>query len=64
MNPVRLNGNSLTLDELHDIVVDRRPVMLEAAAREKVRAARAVVDRLVSREPRCLRHQHRSRQAE
>ena len=48
MNPVRINGNSLTLDELHDVVVDRRPVMLEAAAREKVRAARAVVDQLVS----------------
>ena len=48
MNPVRLNGNSLTLEELRDIVVDRRPVMLEAGAREKVRAARAVVDRLVA----------------
>jgi len=47
MNPVRLNGNSLTLDELRDIVVDRRPVMLEAAAREKVRAARGVVDQLL-----------------
>ena len=34
MNPVRLNGNSLTLDELRDIVVDRRPVMLEAGARK------------------------------
>ncbi|HYX53393.1 MAG TPA: histidine ammonia-lyase [Candidatus Limnocylindrales bacterium] len=47
MNPVRINGNSLTLDDLRDVVYERRPVLLEAEAREKVVAARAVVDKLV-----------------
>ena len=47
MNPVRINGNKLTLDELRDVVYERRPVLLEAEARVKVSAARAVVEKLV-----------------
>lgn len=47
MNPLRLNGNSLSFDDLRDVVYERRPVLLEAEAREKVNAARAVVDKLV-----------------
>ncbi len=47
MNPVRLNGNRLSLEELHQVVYDRRPVLLEAEAREKVTAARDVVEALV-----------------
>jgi histidine ammonia-lyase len=47
MNPVRLNGNRLSLEELHQVVYDRRPVLLEAEAREKVTGARDVVEALV-----------------
>ena len=47
MNPLRLNGNDLSFDDLHDVVFERRPVMMEAAARQKVERARAVVDALV-----------------
>ena len=47
MNPLRINGNNLTFDELREVVYQHRPVLLEAEAREKVNAARAVVDKLV-----------------
>jgi histidine ammonia-lyase len=47
MNPLKLNGTELSLDDLRDVVYDRRPVLLSADAREKVDAARAVVDRIV-----------------
>lgn len=47
MNPVKLNGNDLTFDELREVVYDNRPVMLAADARERVDGARAVVDKLV-----------------
>jgi histidine ammonia-lyase len=47
MNPVRLNGNGLTFDALREVVYERRPVLLEPDAREKVEKARAVVDALV-----------------
>ncbi|HEY6305521.1 MAG TPA: histidine ammonia-lyase [Candidatus Angelobacter sp.] len=47
MNPVRLNGNDLSFSDLHDVVFERRPVLLSGDAREKVNAARAVVDAMV-----------------
>lgn len=47
MNPLRLNGNDLSFDDLHDVVFERRPVITEAAARQRVERARAVVDALV-----------------
>lgn len=47
MNPLKLNGNNLTFDDLREVVYENRPVMLAADAREKVDAARAVVDKLV-----------------
>jgi histidine ammonia-lyase len=47
MNPVRLNGNDLSLEELWAVVHERRPVLLEPDAREKVDKARAVVEALV-----------------
>ncbi len=47
MNPLKLNGNNLTFDDLREVVYDNRPVMLAPDAREKVDAARAVVDKLV-----------------
>ncbi|MBZ5531163.1 MAG: histidine ammonia-lyase [Acidobacteriia bacterium] len=47
MNPLRINGNNLTFDDLREVAYQHRPVLLEAEAREKVNAARAVVDKLV-----------------
>ncbi|MGH9571814.1 MAG: aromatic amino acid lyase, partial [Candidatus Angelobacter sp.] len=47
MNPLRLNGNDLTFDDLRDVVYEKRPAIMEARAREKVEQARAVVDGLV-----------------
>jgi len=47
MNPVQLDGNNLSLEELRQVACGRRAVELAAPAREKVNAARAVVDALV-----------------
>ncbi|HEX5433378.1 MAG TPA: histidine ammonia-lyase [Candidatus Angelobacter sp.] len=47
MNPVKLNGNNLTFDDLHEVVYNHRPALLAPDAHEKVDAARAVVDKLV-----------------
>ena len=47
MTPVQLNGNNLSLDDLRQVARDRRAVALAPPAREKVDAARAVVDALV-----------------
>src|SRR5688572_24813043 len=41
---IHLDGNRLTLDDLVAIAVDREPVSLTAAARERVTASRTVVD--------------------
>src|SRR5260370_20365697 len=42
-----LSGNDLTLEDLRQVVYDRREVALAPDARKKVDAARAVVDKLV-----------------
>src|SRR5262245_27950317 len=47
MNPIRLNGTDLSLDDLSAVVFERRPVLASGDARDKVNAARAVVDALV-----------------
>jgi histidine ammonia-lyase len=47
MNPIRINGTDLSLDELREIACQRRAVLPSGDAREKVNAARAVVDALV-----------------
>jgi histidine ammonia-lyase len=47
MNPVKLNGNDFSFDDLRDVVYEHRPVLLSADARERVDAARAVVEKLV-----------------
>ncbi len=47
MTPLLINGNDLSFDDLRQVVYERRPVSLAAAAREKVNAARAVVDKLL-----------------
>ena len=47
MNPARLNGNDLTFTDVDEVVYRRRPVLPSRDAREKINAARAVVDALV-----------------
>jgi histidine ammonia-lyase len=47
MNPIRINGSDLSLDELREVACRRRAVLPSGDAREKVNAARAVVDALV-----------------
>jgi histidine ammonia-lyase len=44
---LHIDGNSLTLDELREVVYERRPVLLSSDAREAVERSRAVVDDLV-----------------
>src|SRR5215470_16703776 len=48
MNPIRLDGSSLSLDDLRAIVYERQPVLPSGDARERVNAARAVVDAIVA----------------
>jgi histidine ammonia-lyase len=48
MNALHIDGNSLTLADVREVVYDFRPVLLGADAREAVNRARAVVDHLVA----------------
>ncbi len=48
MNALHINGNDLTLEEVREVAFERRPVLLAPDARERVNAARAVVDELVA----------------
>jgi histidine ammonia-lyase len=50
MKALHLNGNTLTLEEVRDVAVERRPVLLDPDAREAVVRARAVVDALVGKD--------------
>jgi len=47
MNPVHIDGNKLSFEDLRQVVYDRRPVAVSDEARRKINAARAVVDRIV-----------------
>jgi histidine ammonia-lyase len=47
MNALQINGNDLSLDDLRQVVYERRPVELADAARTKVVAAREVVEKLL-----------------
>ena len=47
MKALHINGNDLTLDDVRQVVYDRRPVLLHPEARLGVDRARAVVDDLV-----------------
>jgi histidine ammonia-lyase len=47
MTPLPINGNDLSFADLRQVVYERRPVELAAAARAKVAAARSVVDKLL-----------------
>ena len=48
MNALHINGNDLTLEAVREVALERRPVLLAPDARERVNAARAVVDDLVA----------------
>jgi histidine ammonia-lyase len=48
LNALHINGNDLTLEAVREVAVERRPVLLLPDARERVNAARAVVDTLVA----------------
>ena len=47
MNALHIDGNDLTLEDVREVAVDRRAVLLSADAREVVDRARAVVDQIV-----------------
>jgi histidine ammonia-lyase len=47
MNVLQINGNDLSLDDLRQVVYERRPVELADGARMKVVAAREVVEKLL-----------------
>ncbi len=48
MNALHISGNDLTLEEVGEVAYERRPVLLAPDARERVNAARTVVDDLVA----------------
>jgi histidine ammonia-lyase len=48
LNALPINGNDLTLEAVREVALERRPVRLDPGARERVNAARAVVDALVA----------------
>ena len=48
MKALHINGNDLTLEAVREVAVERRPVVLDPDARERVDRARAVVDTLVA----------------
>src|SRR5882757_6303557 len=50
MKALHLDGNTLTLEEVREVAVERRPVLLDPDAREAVIRARAVVDALVEKD--------------
>jgi histidine ammonia-lyase len=47
MRALHINGTDLTLEQLREVVYERRPVLLDPDARQRVEAARAVVQELV-----------------
>src|SRR6476646_6805331 len=48
MHALHINGNDLTLEQVREVAVTGRPVLLAPDAREGVELARAVVDELVA----------------
>jgi histidine ammonia-lyase len=48
LNALHINGNDLTLGDVHEVAAQRRPVLLSADAREVVDRARAVVEDIVA----------------
>ena len=50
MQALHINGNDLTLEDLREVVYERRPVLLAADARQAVERARAVVEDQLAQE--------------
>jgi histidine ammonia-lyase len=50
MQALHINGNNLTLEDVRQLVYERRPVLLQPEARAAVERARAIVDDLVENE--------------
>ena len=50
MKALHINGNDLTLEDLRDAVYDRRPVLLDPDARERVERARTAVEDMLTAE--------------
>jgi histidine ammonia-lyase len=50
MKALHINGNSLTLEEVREVALEQRPVLLDPDGREAVIRARAVVDALVEKD--------------
>jgi histidine ammonia-lyase len=50
MQALHINGNDLTLEDVRQVVYERRPVLLQPEARAAVERARAVVDDVVENE--------------
>ena len=50
MHALHINGNDLTLEDVRQVVYERRPTLLQPEARLAVERARAVVDDLVENE--------------
>ncbi len=50
MKALHLNGNDLTLEEVREVALEYRPVLLDPDAREAVQRARVVVDTLVEKD--------------
>lgn len=48
MDALHISGNDLTLEAVHDVALNRRPVLLSAEARVAVRRARALVEDIVA----------------
>jgi histidine ammonia-lyase len=48
LNALHINGNDLTLEDVQEVAVNRRAVLLAPDARELVEKARAVVDEIVA----------------
>jgi histidine ammonia-lyase len=48
MKALHINGNDLTPEAVREVAVERRPVLLDPDARERVDRARAIVDALVA----------------
>ena len=50
MNPVLIDGESLTIEDAHEVAFDRRPVALHPEAAKKMSKSRAVVEAIVNEE--------------
>ena len=48
MNALHIDGNTLTLQNVREVAIDHRPVLLAPDARQAVDRARAVVEEIVA----------------